>query len=488
MSFFTVPFLFVFLPVTLAAYYLLNFFVHTVLGKPHHMAAQNGLLLLASVVFLVWLEPLLVPLFLLLSIVCLRLGMEIKSALWENHPAGRYVLAAYILLGGIFVLFQVSGTLAGHGLPIFGLERTLLRTYLPPAGMAIFTLRAIAYVSDVYRQKIEAEKNIVNLGLYLCFFPHMVVGPLQSYGNFRAQLQRGTSVQLLSDGVCRLLVGIGKKILLADNLAVITDNVFALSASSGSLTEVPVSLAWLGIVAFSLQVYYDFTAFSDVAIGLTNLFGFTTPENFNYPYVADSITGFWERWLITIKWWFTRYVSKPLDRMRSENNDQLIVNTFIAFVAMGVWHKASIGMLIWGFLQVFCVAVERVTSYSERRIPKLVKHGYVILVVMLGWALLRYSSFNQTLLFLRNLFGLNQNGLWSPLTLAFLQEYWVFFAAALLFIFPVAPAMRQRMENGGRATRAVAGACYVALFAGLAGLCLVYFSRGLYVPGVYFSF
>ncbi|GEM_PF-218819 len=489
MSYFNIPFLFYFLPFVVVNYYLLGILLDNVLKVPKSIRFLNCWLLLASMVFLVWLEPLLLPLFLVLLVLCLLLSRIIQQAIWEGKRPQPYLIAGYIVFGGIFVLFQIGGALVSNDIPLFGLEYTLLRTLLPPAGMAVLCLRAVSYITDVYTGKIEAEKKVLNLGLYLCFFPQVIIGPLQSYRDFKAQTERSFSMDLLTDGVCRFAAGLGKKILIAGNLAVVADKVFEMSGTSGSVTQVPASLAWLGMIVFLLQIYYDFSSFTDMAVGMSNIFGFTVPENFNYPYMADSMTDFWERWLISIKKWFDRYVSRPLNRIRERNKDQMVVNTFFAFLAMGIWHKAGIGVLLWALLQVICIVFEQVISYHERNIFKPVKHLYVLLVAMFSWVLLRYGNFYETLLFVRNLFGVNQNGLVSPLALSLLKEYWVWIVVGFVFIFPVAPKLRQKIDasSSGFVKRG-AMLLYPVLMSCVVFLCMLYIARGLYIPDLYFSF
>lgn len=481
MSYTSSPFLFYFLPATLAVYYLLGVFTRARLLK-------NWLLLLASGVFLFWLQPLYLPLIAALCGVYWRLGLAIKAALWEGKPTKAYLRTGYIVGVGLFLGFQLLGTLAGYGVPVLGLDSLLSRDLLVTAGLGIFTLRAIGYVADVHARRVVAEKSFTSLALYFCFFPQIIIGPLQTYKEFAPQLAQPFHAERLYAGACRFAVGLGKKILLAGNLAVISDRVFSLSATSDSLTKVPVSLAWLGLLCFVLQMYYELSAYSDMAIGMSNMFGFTAPENFRYPYMAGSMTEFWNRWLITIKSWFDRYVARPLNSVRYENKDQMLINTFFAFLAMGIWQKASIGMLVWAFLQVLCIAFEQVITYDKRRIPGVIKHAYVALALLLSAALVRYTSFYQVFLFFRNLVHLNHNGFASPLALALLKEYGVVLAAALVFLFPVAPRLREKMEaSSGRGLRAVAGGVYVLLLAGVVLLCLLFIARGLYVPNGYFS-
>lgn len=479
MTFLSISFLFYFLPLVLVGYFLL--------GAIREQWLQNLFLLLASLVFLFLQEPLYLPLLAVLSLCSYWLGRRCKTALWEGKSTGRLRFAAYAINGGVFLLFQLAAMLVALDIPVLGLEYTLFRTFLP-AGIAVFTLRAISYVADIASGKSEADHSLVNVALYLCFFPQMVVGPVAPYADFRRQLTRRWDMQLFSAGVCRFVVGLGKKILISGNLAVITDQVFQRSATSDSVTQVPASLAWLGVLAFCLQIYYDLAAYTDIAIGLSNIFGFTAAENFNYPYIAGSLTAFWDRWLISIRRWHDTYIARPLNNRRDANADQMIVNVFIAFLAMGVWQRASVGIAIWAFLQVACMTVERVVTYDQRRIPGLVKHVYVAVIVLLGVVLLRYANIYHSLLFLRNLLGINRNGFFSPLALSLLKEQWVFLAAALLFIFPVAPKLRRAVESGGRTVGVVAAWAYPVLLGGVALLCLFYVARGLYVPVPYFSF
>lgn len=481
MSIFNLPFIFYYFPLLLMGYYFLALF-------KNRRFLQNTFLLICCMLLLFLLEPLFFPLLIILPPLNWFLGKRIKAALWVNGPVKKYLVAGYLINGGLFLVFQLLGTLVSYQVPLMGLEYTLLKDVMLPAGIAIFVLRAISYLKDIYAGEIDGDNRFREVILYLCFFPQMIVGPLQPYADFAPQLARKFDADLFFAGWNRFAVGLGKRILIANNLAVVSDTVFNLSATSDSTTQVPVSLAWLGLLAFSLQVYYDFSAYTDVAIGISNILGFRIPENFNYPYAADSITKFWDRWLITIKDWFDTYVSSPLNRRRYKSNDQLVVNTFIAFVAMGLWQKASVGILVWAFLQVMCIAIEKVVTYEERSIPRVVKHLYVIMIILFSMALYRQNNFYQTLLFLRNLFGQNNNGLASPLAFTFLKEYGVYFVLALLFALPIAPAIRKKVEASGQVIRRIAYGLYPVLLLGVAFLSLLYMARGLYVPTAYYGF
>lgn len=480
MPYSNIPFLFYFLPVSLVGYLLLCAF--------RQRAVRHTFLLLCSLVFLFMLHPLFVPLAAVLSLVNYGLALRIKKALWEGQSPQRLLRAAFVVGGGVFAVFQLSFLLFSFNLGLPWLDGILYRTMILPAGIAILVLRGIGYVADVSNRRVDADKNLLHLTLYLCFFPQIIIGPLSSYGDFKAQLSAKYNVSLLYEGTCRFVIGLGKKILIAGSLAVITDTAFSLSVTSDSLTRIPVTLAWLGAAVFLLQVYYDFSAYSDIAIGLSGMFGFTAPENFRYPYAARSMEDFWTRWMITIHQWFDRHVSMPLNRQSARNSDQMAMNMLLAFIVMGLWQKASIGMLVWALLQVICIAMERVITYDERSIPSPVRHGYVLIVLMFSAVLMRYDSAYHTLLYLRNMTGLNGNGFLSPLALSFLKESWMVIAAAVLFALPVAPWLRARVDAGGKGVRAAAAVVYPLLLTAVVALCILFIARGLYVPGVYANF
>jgi alginate O-acetyltransferase complex protein AlgI len=481
MYFVNSPFLFYFLPAGLAGYYLLGLF--------KRRAVQNVFLLLLSLVFLFFSEPLYLPLLAALWFFNYYLGRKIKTALWEGYAAKKYIGACYALNGGLFVAFQVLVAVVNHGGALGALGFNLFRHVVLPAGIAVFTLRAIGYVSDVYHKKTDAEQNALNLGLYLFFFPQIIVGPLMPYKEFRPQiLERRFDPDRFYAGVCRLVTGIGKMVLLAGTLAVVTDTVFGLSAASETFTIVPAALAWLGLAAFCLQVYYQFSAYSDIAIGLGGMLGFDAPENFNYPYIANSVTAFWDRWLITIKGWFERYIARPLNRKRSANSDQRVINILVAFIAMGIWQKVTWASSSGRCCRCFAWRWSARSCYGERRIPKVVKHVYVAAVILISCALLRPNNLYETLLFFRNLFGMNQNGFFSPLALSLLREYWVFIVGAIVLLFPIAPALRKRIDRGGVAVKRIGAVAYTAALFVVVWLCVLYISRGLYTPDAYFSF
>lgn len=399
-------------------------------------------------------------------------------------------MISYAVNATVFIGMQLLMAYIRNGWPLLGLEHGLLRSFAVPVGAGMIAIRSIGYVADIYHQRMEAEEDFINLSLYTCFFPGIVAGPMANYEEFRENLTGRTfDRDLFFDGICKFVTGFAKKILLAGNLAVIADEVFRLSTKSDSLAHVPVSLAWLGLIAFILQVYYDFSSYSDMSIGLAGIFGFHFKENFRSPYLVNSMTSFWDRWNITIKGWFDKYVSHPLDQRLAANRDQMVATSFLVFVLFGLWHKASIGIVIWAFLQVLFITVERVITYDKRKIPGIIRHLYVFLAVAISWAVFRAGNLYHVLLFLRNLFGMNQNGFTSAMTMTYLQEYWIFLLAGLFFLFPVGKKIAQKMDaSGSRVASGAAAVIYPILMMAVFVLSVVYLARGFYVPEAYFNF
>jgi alginate O-acetyltransferase complex protein AlgI len=294
---------------------------------------------------------------------------------------------------------------------------------------------------------------------------------------------------MFSSGICRFVAGLGKKILIANSMALMADHVFNLSAMSDAYANVPVTLAWLGSVAYTLQIYYDFSGYSDMAIGLGWMFGFRFQENFNYPYVSDSVGEFWRRWHISLTTWFREYVYFPLGGSRISNMDTVAWNSFVVWVLTGMWHGAEWTFLLWGLWNFFFSSLERVTNFARRGIPPLMKHVYLLLVVNIGWVFFRASDLYQAFLFLRNMFGMNDNGFFSATATMFVREYWIFWALGILFSAPVMPRIGKALRDGGLGLYGrLVCAVYPFAVLGLFAVCVAWLVKGSYNPFIYFNF
>jgi alginate O-acetyltransferase complex protein AlgI len=380
---FTEPtFLFLFLPVLLALYYA---------GRGR--VWRNWLLLGGSVLFYARGAGSFTAL-VLASIVFNYLA-ALAVDRWRESPAGRRVLGGAIAVNLIvllvfkyadFTVANVNGALVLFGTAPFALPHLLL-----PIGISFFTFHAISYVVDVYRRDASAQKRPVEAALYLLVFPQLIAGPIVRYRQIAGQLAaRVTTLEDFSYGIRRFIAGLGKKMLIANTLAIPADRIFSMPA--GELTT---AHAWLAVVCYTLQIYFDFSGYSDMAIGLGRMFGFHFPENFNYPYIAQSVQDFWRRWHMSLSAWFRDYVYIPLGGNRTSTG-RLYFNLVLVFFLCGLWHGANWTFVVWGLFHGLFLVVERV-RLAERlvRIPTPVRHAYLLIVVIIGWVFFRAETLSS---------------------------------------------------------------------------------------------
>lgn len=272
-------------------------------------------------------------------------------------------------------------------------------------------------------------------------------------------------------------------------MAILSDHIFSWSSMGQEFYNVPAMLAWLGCIAYTLQIYFDFSGYSDMAIGLGLMFRFEFDENFNYPYVASSITDFWRRWHISLTSWFREYVYFPLGGSRVDNKDFMVRNMFIVWLLTGIWHGAEWTFLFWGMWHFFFQLTERFFGYANKWKNRPFMHIYTLLIVSLGWVLFRAQDLYQAGRYFMNMFALNQNGIYSGLALNLIQEYWIFLFAAIIFSLPVArTANRLLAEKKMGALGIISSVCYPFVIGGMVLLCIAYLVRGSYNPFIYFNF
>ena len=352
MVFSSITFLFFFLPGVLLLYWLA--------GKK----GRNLLLLFASLLFYAWGEGI----YLLLMLASISINYICGRAIhaYQSRPSGRYFLVLGIILNlGLLGYFKYAQFLTENINYLLGILEIPLIDLNPirlPIGISFFTFQALSYIIDVYRQKNEPQKNFINLGLYISLFPQLIAGPIVRYHDIARQLaDRRVTTENFTVGIQRFFFGLSKKVLLANPMAVIVDQIFALPG-----TELTAPVAWLGVFCFTLQLYYDFSGYSDMAIGLGRMFGFHFLENFNYPYISRSFDEFWRRWHISLGTWIRDYVYFPLGGSRlGEVRTQ--INLFIIFFLCGLWHGASWNYAIWGVYNAFFILIERTRISDFRR-------------------------------------------------------------------------------------------------------------------------
>jgi alginate O-acetyltransferase complex protein AlgI len=380
-------FLFGFLPLVLLAYFLLP-----------GLRSRNGLLLGASLLFYAWGEAAYV-LLLLLSI-----GFNTACGAWierlRGRPAAARVLAAGVaanlLLLGVFKYANFAAENLDPALAALGLPRIDLAPVHLPIGISFFTFQAITYVVDVYRGSAPVARGVLDVALYISLFPQLIAGPIVRYQQVaRALMQRTSRIEDVAWGVRRFVVGLGKKVLIANTLAVPADQIFAASPA-----ELGIGVAWLGLACYALQIYFDFSGYSDMAIGLGRVFGFRFPENFTHPYAASSVREFWRRWHISLSTWFRDYLYIPLGGSRG-SSARTSANLFSIFLLCGLWHGASWNFAIWGLLHGAFLALERVGGEALlARLPRVAGRLYTLGVVGLAWVFFRSDSLGHALAYL----------------------------------------------------------------------------------------
>lgn len=389
-------FLFLFLPAILVCYFFTPNNFHKI---------KNIILLFASLVFYAWDE---ISYFWLLLFSILG---NYFFGIWlcKNNKISKFNKNIKLSLALIFNLalllyFKYANFIIENFEFLFAQinhKNYLLPTHLP-IGISFFTFHAISYLVDIYRQKSQAQKNIFTLALYISFFPKLVAGPIVRYNFIEKYLaKRKQSWFFISYGVRRFIIGLSKKVIIANPLGLIADKIF-----DSSIAEIDYRLAWVGIICYSLQIYFDFSGYSDMAIGLARIFGFRFPENFNYPYISKSIKEFWRRWHISLSTWFRDYVYIPLGGNRVSFFWQYF-NLILVFFLCGLWHGASWNFIIWGLFHGFFLIFERIEIIAKflRKLPNIIRHFYAIFIVMIGWVFFRSIDLTSSIKYLATMFN-----------------------------------------------------------------------------------
>lgn len=483
-------FMFLFLPVTLLLYY-----------SPlcRSMKIKNCWLLLVSLAFYAWGEPLYIILMLASIVVNYILG-RLMSGCPKTKKGKRLVLIACIYnLGMLFVfkyLSWIGGLIFGDAISGSAISRLTL-----PIGISFYTFQALSYVIDVYRGKDQAQKSILNVGLYIAFFPQLIAGPIIRYGSIVEQLEkREHSFDKFAEGAKRFCIGVSKKLIIANRVAVVADVAFSADPSERS-----VLFAWVGALCFMLQIYFDFSGYSDMAIGLGRMFGFTFQENFNYPYISRSITEYWRRWHISLGEWFRDYLYYPLSlgpavRLRKRINKKVgrkrsavIASVFVLFVvwfSTGIWHGANMTFLVWGLIQfVFIVFEQYRKPMKNKRAGAVIGFITTYFVVLFTKVIFNASSMGAALHYYGSMFHLEQNGWADAGGLYWIRQYIVYILAGFILSFPVVEKLSEKIEAGGsRRAIAVKNGCGYVLLLALYVWDIILAASGGYNPFIYFNF
>ena len=464
MLFSSIPFLYYFLPLVLVCYFCVPF------------RWKNFILLFFSLIFYSWGEPR----YIFLMVLSILLGY-IEGILIERKKHSRLILAGACCIHlGLLMYFKYIDFLIGN-LNAIGLSIPLFHIALP-IGISFYTFQILSYLIDVYRKDCTAQTNLISFGAYVSMFPQLIAGPIVRYKDIAAQLEvRKHSVEKAALGIRKFILGLSKKVLLANSLG-------ALCSTFQTSTDRSVLYYWLYAFSFALQIYFDFSGYSDMAIGLGKMFGFHFEENFNYPYISKSVSEFWRRWHISLSTWFREYVYFPLGGSRVENKDKMVRNLLVVWLLTGLWHGANWTFVFWGLFNFVCLLLERLFLFEKWKAHPVWKHLYTMLMVNFGWVLFRSESFYQFQEYLGNMFGLNGNGFFSGQALMFLQEYAVYWVIGILLCLPAAGWLKKKLASLPKLSKTSFAVVYPVGMAGLFFVCVTYLVRSGYNPFIYFNF
>ncbi len=468
MVFSSIEFLFYFLPVTLVGYFLLR----------RWRGASNIFLSVMSLGFYAFGAPKFFPIMMGSIVMNWLFGLWVDRVR-EDRKRAKVALTLMVVFNlGLLGIFKYLMFIMNSLNLWFSLKLPVPQITLP-IGISFFTFQAMSYVIDVYRGKGQVQKNLMNVCLYISFFPQLIAGPIVRYQTVADEIaNRRENFDDFIDGTVRFMRGLCKKMLLANNLGLLVDTVFALNTSELSIVS-----SWLAACAYLMQVYYDFSGYSDMAIGLGRMFGFHFLENFTYPFICKSVAEFWNRWHISLGSWFRDYLYIPLGGSRVKL-PRLVFNMMVVWTLTGLWHGAAWTYFLWGFGFGVMLVIERLTGLGKWMSKHAVGHFYAMFIVVTITVMIRSDNLGVARIFYGTMFGLNGAPLWNPLTGAFLREYGPFLAAGVLFSLPVPELMRDRLHVSPNLMRVAGSVCLLAL----TFVAITYIAVGSYNPFIYFNF
>jgi alginate O-acetyltransferase complex protein AlgI len=464
MVFSSLEFLLRFLPAVLLLYFL----------SPRKL--KNSLLLVASLFFYAWGEPVYVFLMIFSCLVNYVLAIGIDRYRGRTLSIAALVSSVVLSLAALG-FFKYADFLVANVNTLFGSSISPLDLPLP-IGISFYTFQVLSYTVDVYRGAAPVQKNPVTLATYITLFPQLIAGPIVRYNTIARDLvARKHSLDLFAEGVLRFVVGLGKKVLIANNIGLVWESVMATANPS-------VLLSWLGIIAFAFQIYFDFSGYSDMAIGLGRMLGFRYQENFNFPYISQSITGFWRRWHISLSQWFRDYLYISLGGNRVSRL-KWIRNMFIVWSLTGFWHGAAWNFVVWGaYFGVLLVAERLVLGRILERLPKPMRHAYTLLLVLISWVVFQLTSLGAITSYLGNMFALTGIPLVNLESLYILRSNWVLLSIAAVGSTPLLKNLYDKLsERVLLKAVAVPAYCVVMLVVSIA-----YLIDSSFNPFLYFRF
>ncbi len=464
MVFSSILFLFYFLPAILILYYLAP------------KKNRNTVLFFGSLFFYAWGEPVYVVLLILSTIINYYTGIAIERT-YKNKKLQKKVLTTGIVVNlfGLVVfkytdfIITLLNTVLHINIPLVGIKL--------PIGISFFTFQTMSYIIDVYRKNAKAQKSYIAFGTYVALFPQLIAGPIVRYNSIDEQLtRRRETIEGFTSGITCFSAGLAKKVLLANNIGLLWENI-----SSMPVTEISVLSSWLGILSYALQIYFDFSGYSDMAIGLGRMFGFEFEKNFEYPYISKSITEFWRRWHISLSTWFKEYVYIPLGGNRVSTK-RMYLNLLIVWTLTGMWHGAGVNFLAWGVYYALILILEK--SFLHKfldKLPSLLKVTYTMAIVLVGWVFFASPTMSVALDYLKIMFGIGGTPSIDGVFLYNLRSYALLLIAGIFAMLPYPKTIWNKHTKGKNA---------IVLTAVILGLvvCTAYLVDSSYNPFLYFRF
>lgn len=468
MVFSSIFFLFYFLPITLLIYYIV----------PRKF--KNTVLFISSLIFYGWGEPIYITIMIFSTIVDYSHGILIEKYRYNRQRTKLILLSSVVINLGLLCFFKYTDFFIQNINMLLSTNLSYLELPLP-IGISFYIFQTMSYTIDVYLDKSPVQKNIISFGTYVALFPQLIAGPIVQYNTVAHQLNnRKENISQFSQGIERFVVGLGKKVLLANNIGMLWDEIQGLSTS-----DMTVFTAWLGIIAFSFQIYFDFSGYSDMAIGLGKMFGFDFLENFNYPYISQSITEFWRRWHISLGSWFRDYVYIPLGGNRV-GLLKLFRNITIVWFLTGFWHGASWNFILWGIYFGVIIMLEKGFLLKVlSKVHPIIRHIYALFLILIGWVLFSFENISRGLEYLKIMLGFERLPLYDQRFLYYFTSYGI---VLILLILCSTPILKMVLDLLKKKLKRLEGAILQLSLLLIMIFSIAYLVDSTYNPFLYFRF
>ena len=458
MVFSSILFIFRFLPVAMLIYFL----------TPNKF--KNLILLLVSLIFYSWGEPKYFGIMIASIVVDYVVSREIEKNRGNSKICIILLAISIVFNLGMLFFFKYFNFFIENVNNILGLSLKYVNITLP-LGISFYTFQTMSYTIDVFLGKVKAEKNIINFGAFVCLFPQLIAGPIVKYTDINLELKhRKIDLTQIQDGIELFILGLGSKVLIANNIGA-----FWFEIEGKGFNGVGTVMAWIAVLAFALQIYFDFSGYSLMAIGLGKILGFNFPRNFNYPYISKSITEFWRRWHITLGTWFKEYVYIPLGGNRV-GRVRLYINLFIVWFLTGFWHGASYNFILWGLYFFILISIEKAILLKFLEKHKIISHIYSIFFILLGWAIFAVVDLGQLKILLKEMFSISKNSQ----CIYYLRNYGITFIIAVVFSTPLVKNIYNRVIKSDVLNTFILMSIFL--------LCIAYLVDATYNPFLYFRF